>query len=123
MKFTFLFAGVAALAAPLAAQAQAAPLSAVRYLAAAQCVAYAETPRLQGDGLNISALKQAMDSANVTVDVVQQSRRNTRQAHFIAARAHDDDRGLAELRRRRDEACAGFVETGLVQGPSASQPS
>lgn len=123
MKYGLFVAAALMLAAPLSAFAESDRMSDGRYLAAAQCVAYAELPQLTADTFNVSALKQAVDSQNVTSSVRDRARATERDAHRLSSRAGEEERAITALRYRRDEACAGFVSTGLVQAAAATPAS
>lgn len=122
---TRLLVCVAALAlcAP-AAFAQTARMTDQDYLRASRCLAYNDIAALQSDGYNTTALRQALDRAypsDIARSVSNSQRRNIRAA---GVRARDRAEAVAELRTRRDQTCAGFVATGLVQaGAPAAQAS
>jgi Tfp pilus assembly protein PilV len=105
--------------APLSAQAQE-RMSDARYIAAQQCLAYADLTQLQADPLDFSALREAATSGYRSSSVSAVARDN---ANRIRARANGADNvtnGLEELRQQRDEACGSFVERGLVQNQGQS---
>jgi hypothetical protein len=116
MKRMFLIAAALIIAAPLSAHAQE-RMSDARYLAAHRCLAYADLEQFQADSGNFSALREAADAGGRLGSVRSEARTQARDIRVRANGASVD-----ELRERRDQACAGFVERGLVQlnGASAS---
>ncbi|WP_135210893.1 hypothetical protein [Vitreimonas flagellata] len=114
MKRMFLIAAALIIATPLSAHAQE-RMSDARYLAANRCLAYAELDQLQADGANFSALRDAADAGGRLGSVRAEART---QARDIRARANGAN--VDELRERRDETCASFVQHGLVQLNDAS---
>ncbi len=101
--------------APLSANAEEARMSDARYLAASQCLAYADLPELQSDGANFSALHAAAGVGFHSGSVVADARENAARVRAQARRLSGMNNGLQQLREERDSACAGFVQRGLVQ--------
>lgn len=116
MKRMFLIVAALVIAAPLSAHAQE-RMSDWRYLAAQRCLAYADLQQFQADSGNFSALREAAEAGGRLGSVRSQARTQARDIRVRASGATID-----ELRERRDEACASFVQNGLVQlnGASAS---
>jgi hypothetical protein len=116
MKHLLVITAALVVLTPLAAHAQE-RMSDARYLAANRCLAYAELGELQGDAVDFGALRSAVEVGNRERTIVSQVRQNTR-----AIRARATTLSAEELRQRRNDACAGFAERGLVQlgGPGAS---
>ncbi len=116
-----LFSITLALAAltPLAAQAQE-RMSDTRYISAQRCLAYSDLAQLQGDGFDFTALREASDYGNRQIMIQTRTREATRQVHASAYRLGSSERALTELRQRRDDACASFVEGGLVRHGAAN---
>ena len=109
MKQILVIIAAAAVLAPLSAYAQE-RMSDARYLAANQCLAYADLTDLQGDPVNFSALREAVEVGNRERSITAQVRQNTRSIRARATTA-----SVEQLRSRRDQACTRFVERGLVQ--------
>lgn len=106
---------------PISAHAQT-RFSDQRFLAANQCLAYGNLPQLSSDPVDLSALREASQTGFRDQTIASQARDQTRQVRARASGMASTESGLAELRQRRDDACASFVERGLVQvgGSSAS---
>jgi|GEM_PF-3296779 len=114
MRRMFTIFVALAVLTPLSANAQE-RMSDQRYLAASECLAYGELPSLNSDPVDLSALREAADTGFRSQSIAGEARD---QARRIRARANGMARaenGVAELRERRDAACASFVERGLVQ--------
>lgn len=103
--------------APLSAQAQE-RMSDARYIAAQECLAYANLSQLQSDGVNFSALQDAVRPGFRESNVSSQARENARRVRARANNLATTPNGVQELREQRDAACASFVERGLVQNQS-----
>lgn len=114
MKYVLSIALALTTLTPLAANAQE-RMSDTRYMAAQRCLAYADVEQLQGDGFDYTALREAADYGNRQLMIQTRTREATRQVHASAYRLGSSERALTELRQRRDDACASFVEGGLVQ--------
>ena len=109
MKHMLVIIAAAAVLAPFAANAQE-RMSDARFLAANRCLAYADLDALQGDSANFTALREAADVGVREPTITTRVRQNTR-----GIRARATSASVEELRARRDEACASFTATGLVQ--------
>jgi hypothetical protein len=107
-----------AVLAPLSANAQE-RMSDARYIAASRCIAYADLPQLQSDPLDITALRTAASTGYRSQSVASDAQENARRVRVTANGLANSERGVDELRQRRDEACASFVELGLVQHGAA----
>ena len=105
--------------APLSAQAQE-RMSDARYIAAQQCLAYADLSQLQADGVDVAGLREAVRPGFRDSAVASQTRENARRLRARANNLATTPNGVEELREQRDAACAGFVERGLVQNRSQS---
>lgn len=115
MKKVIVVAAIAVLT-PLTAYAQE-RMSDAQYLAANRCLAYADLEQLQADRANVASLREAVEVGRRDPAVNAQVRQTARGIRARASTLNAD-----ELRSRRNEACAGFVQSGLVQlgGSSAS---
>lgn len=109
--------------APFSAHAQQ-RLSDTRYIAAQQCLAYADLTQLQSDQIDVSALRDAAGSGYRASNVAAIARDNTNRIRARGSNLENTSNGLEELRELRDEACGSFVERGLVQrqGSAAGAP-
>lgn len=108
--------------APLPANAQE-RMSDARYLSAQRCLAYADLSQLQSDALDFSALRQAVEPGYRSSSVAADARQDANRIRATARALANVESGLDELRERRDEACASFVERGLVQGGASTRAS
>ncbi|HYD89006.1 MAG TPA: hypothetical protein VEA80_16135 [Vitreimonas sp.] len=99
---------------PLNATAQE-RMSDQRYLAASECLAYGDLPSLSGDPVDLSGLRTAVGEGFRSQAIAGEARDQTRRVRARANGMARSESGLAELRERRDVACASFVERGLVQ--------
>ena len=113
MKYMFLGAAAFMMLAPSIAQAR--DLTDASYLSASRCVAYAQLPQLSGDGVDVSTLSADIAAYNTVPIIESRARGLARDARLAGRRAGDDPRDVATLRDRRDDACAGFVATGMIQ--------
>jgi hypothetical protein len=100
---------------PVSAYAQETRMSDARYISAQRCLAYADLPQLQSDPLDFSALRQAVEPGYRSSSVTADARNTASRVRATASSLANEANGLDELRERRDEACASFVERGLVQ--------
>jgi hypothetical protein len=100
--------------APLSAQAQE-RMSDARYIAAQQCLAYADLSQLQSDGVDVAGLREAVRPGFRETAVSSEARENARRVRARANNLATQPNGVQELREQRDAACASFVERGLVQ--------
>jgi hypothetical protein len=100
--------------APVTAHAQT-RMSDARYISAQRCLAYADLPQLQSDGLDFSALRDAAAPGYRSSAVASDARENAQRVRASANLLANATGGLDELRERRDDACGGFLERGLVQ--------
>jgi hypothetical protein len=108
---------------PLSANAQE-RLSDARYIAAQHCLAYASLAQLQSDPVDVSALREAVRPGFRDSAVSSEARENARRLRARANNLATTPNGVQELREQRDQACATFVERGLVQsGGSTSGAS
>lgn len=123
MKRILLIAAAIAALAPLSATADTERMSDARYLAASQCLAYADLPELQSDGANFSSLRSAASVGFHSGSVVADARENVARVRAQARRLSGMNNGLQQLRDERDAACAGFVQRGLVQIEASRAPS
>jgi len=115
MKKLLVIAAAIAVLAPIGAFAQE-RMSDARYLAANRCLAYSDLTALQGDGADFAGLREAVQVGGRERSITTQVRQDTR-----AIRARATSASVEQLRTRRDEACASFANTGLVQlGASGS---
>lgn len=109
---------------PLAAHAQE-RMSDARYIAAQHCLAYADLSQLSSDPVDFAPLREAVSNGYRSSAVVSEARENARRIRGRAGNLSTFNDGVEELRTQRDEACAAFVERGLVhntqsQGSGAS---
>jgi len=104
---------------PLSAHAQE-RMSDARYIAAQRCLAYAELTQLQSDTLDFSALRQAVEPGYRSSAVASDARENANRVRARANNLATTTDGVQELREQRDQACANFVERGLVQSGGSS---
>jgi hypothetical protein len=119
-----MLAVAAALAfTPLSAMAQSERISDAQYIAAARCVSFAALPQLQGDTFDVSALRAMVDAQVRSPLVRDQVRSESDRIRRSGARARDSASAAVRLRAQRDEACAGFISTGMVRTETPSQPS
>lgn len=109
MKHLVITVAAVAVLAPLAANAQE-RMSDARYLAASRCLAYADLEQLQSDPADFSSLREAADAGQRQRAIRERARESARDIR-LAARSLDAE----QLRDRRDQDCAGFIERGLVQ--------
>jgi hypothetical protein len=109
MKHLLIVTAAAVVLTPLAANAQE-RMSDARYLAAQRCLAYADLSQLEGDSANFTGLRSAAEVGARQRSITAQVRQDTR-----GIRARATTLSGEELRSRRDEACAGFSDVGLVQ--------
>jgi hypothetical protein len=98
---------------PLAAHAQE-RMSDARYIAAQQCLAYAELSQLASDPIDFAPLREAVSNGYRSSAVASEARENARRVRGRANNVATFADGVQELRGQRDEACAAFVERGLV---------
>jgi hypothetical protein len=119
MKRLFSIALALAALTPVAAQATE-RMTDARYVSAQRCLAYSDLSQLQGDGFDFTALREASDYGNRNLTIQTRTRETTRQVRASAYRLGSSDRAVTELRGRRDDACASFVEGGLVQHNAAN---
>jgi len=103
----------AAVAAPAFAQSER--MSDASYIAASRCIAYSDLPQLESDPVDVGALRQAMSGGFRSSSVASETRDEARRVRATANSIARSERGIDELRQRRDDACARFVERGLVQ--------
>ena len=122
MKRIIAIFAVAALLAPAAAVAQE-RMSDARYIAASRCLAYADLPQLASDGADFTRLREASETGRRTREIVAQAQENARRTRVTARSWGEDERSVQQLRQPREDACTGFVETGLVQLPTSSPAS
>lgn len=119
MKRLIITALVLSALTPLSAHAQE-RMSDARYIAAQHCLAYADLDQLRSDPIDFSALRGAVEpgyrSSAVTADTRDQASRIRARAGFLA----NTNGGLEELRDGREQACARFVERGLVHNTGAT---
>ncbi len=119
MKRLFTIALALGALTPLTAQAQE-RMTDARYISAQRCLAYSELQQLQADGLDFTALREAADVGARDGSIISRTRETARQVRSSARWLAQSERGLSELRTRRDDACARFVERGLVQHGATS---
>jgi hypothetical protein len=119
MKRIIALIAAAALLAPALAAAQE-RMSDARYLAASRCLAYADLPQLASDGADFTRLREAAETGRRAREIVAQAEESARRTRVTARSWGEDERSVAQLRERREDACAGFVETGLVQMRAAA---
>lgn len=119
MKRAFVFAALMLLATPTAFAQDNQRLEGSEYLAASRCVALSNVRQLHEDGYDVTSLERLVRRyySPVANAVAQTQANNIRRD---GARAGDDAAKISELRARRDENCAGFVATGLVQAPAGA---
>lgn len=122
MKRIIALIAAAAVLAPSLALAQE-RMSDARYLAASRCLAYADLPQLQSDGADFTDLREATEEGRRAREIVAEAEENARRTRVTARSWGDGERSLTQLRQRRGDACAGFVETGLVQLPASAPAS
>lgn len=122
MKRIIALFAVAALLAPAAAVAQE-RMSDARYIAASRCLAYADLPQLASDGADFTRLREATEAGRRTREIVAEAEENARRTRVTARSWGEDERSVQQLRQRREDACAGFVGTGLVQLPASARGS
>jgi hypothetical protein len=118
MKRIIALIAVAIVLAPSLAVAQE-RMSDARYLAASRCLAYADLPQLQADGADFTALREAAETGRRAREIVAEAEENARRTRVTARSWGEGERSVTQLRQRREDACAGFVQTGLVQLPTA----
>lgn len=108
---------------PLAAHAQE-RMSDARYIAAQQCLAFADLSQLSSDPVDFSPLREAVSSGYRSSAVTSEARENARRVRGRANNVATFADGVQELRTQRDEACSSFMERGLVhsQGQAAGAP-
>lgn len=104
---------------PLSANAQE-RMSDARYIAAQHCLAYADLSQLRSDPVDVSALREAVSNGYRSSAVVSEARENARRIRGRAGNLTTFADGEQELRAQRDEACASFVERGLVHNQSGN---
>lgn len=114
MKKIITILAAFAVLAPVTANAQE-RLSDTGYVAASRCLAYAELPQLGSDGVDYTALRASVDAGSRPRAITARARDATRQIRGLAGGTETE-----VLRTRRDEACASFVQQGLVQAGSSS---
>lgn len=113
MKRSLLLAVVLAATATTPAFAQR--MSDASFIAASRCIAYSDLPQLASDPMDVTALREAMSGGFRSQAVASQARDHANRVRARAASLAQSEGGIDELRERRDEACANFVERGLVQ--------
>jgi hypothetical protein len=90
------------------------------FLAATECLAYADHRALESEGFNTDALREAVSDNRYRVNPVIRERAE-RRADQIRRNQPFSESGLQSLRDHREESCAPFFTQGLVQrGGSAS---
>lgn len=114
MKLVFAALFLAAAVAPLAANAEE-RLSDARYISASRCLAYADLPQLQSDGADFTALRAAVDAGFRSSTIRSQVRQEAQRIRVNASSSANRRNSVEDLRESRDQACASFVERGLVQ--------
>jgi hypothetical protein len=114
MKRISALLAIALVATPMTAFAQQTRLSDAHYLAASQCLAYADVQQLQGDG-DFSGLRQAVRVGYRNQDIASQARDAAQRTRLTTRSLLGFEGGIDEARAQRDAACASFVQTGLVQ--------
>lgn len=122
MKRIIALIAATAVLAPALAIAQE-RMSDARYIAAARCLAFADLPQLRADGADFTRLREATEEGRRAREIVAEAEENARRTRITARSWGDDERSLTQLRQRRQDACAGFVETGLVQISTATPAS
>jgi hypothetical protein len=115
MKYAYIAVTALFMAASPSAFAQSERMNDVSFITASRCVAYAELPQLSADVYDFSTLKTAVADQSVNPEIRRRAREAERNAHLAGLRAGDDARAVEGLRNRRDDACASFVSSGLVQ--------
>lgn len=118
MKRILAIAAAAAVLAPALAVAQE-RMSDAHFIAASRCISFAELPQLQSDSVDVSALRTAVARGFRSESVSSDARNEARRVRVTAPSIAAAEGGVDELRRRRDEACSSFVQTGLVQQGAA----
>lgn len=109
MKRMLIVVAAVAVLAPLTAHAQE-RMSDARYLAASRCLAYADLEPLQSDPADFTSLRETANVGQRPPAIRERARTDVRNIRHIA-RSLD----AAQLRTRREDACAAFAERGLVQ--------
>ncbi len=117
MKHIVIAAFAISAIAPLSAHAQE-RMSDARYIAAQHCLAYADLTQLRTDPVDVSALREAVSNGYRSSAVASEARENARRIRGRANNLTTFADGEQELRTLRDEACAPFVERGLVHNQS-----
>lgn len=123
MKRTLTMLVMVSALAPLTAHAEDARMSDASYIAASRCLAYADLPQLQADGADFSRLRAAAAIGYHNQAAVTQAQEDARRTRVTARSWGDDERSVTQLRERRDDACSGFVSTGLVQLQTSPAPN
>jgi hypothetical protein len=122
MKKFLITAVLVSTLTPLSAHAQE-RMSDARYIAAQHCLAYADLEQLRSDPIDFSALREAVApgyrSSAVTADARDTANRVRARAGLLA----NANGGMEELRDSREQACARFVERGLVHNSGAAASS
>lgn len=119
MKACFAVAAIFLISASIPALAEEERMSDGRYIAASRCLAYTQLPQLSGD-TSSAALNQAVDAQHPNARASERANAEARDVRLAGRRAGDDAEKIQLLRARRDEACAGFVESGLLQAAAPS---
>lgn len=115
MKATYLTAALLLISTAFPAFAETERMSDGRYMAASRCVAYAQLPQLSNDGFDIAPLAEAVDDARPSYMASQRADSDARDVRLAGRRAGDNAGDIERLRIRRDEVCADFVSSGLLQ--------
>jgi hypothetical protein len=115
MKYAYIAVIALFTASIPSAFAESDRLTDAQYLTASRCVAYAELSQLSADTFDYASLKSAVDSQRVDPLIRDRARESRRDAVLAGQRAGDNAVAVADLRTRRDGACASFVSSGLVR--------
>ena len=121
MKYMFIGAAAFMMLAPSFAQAQ--EMTDGRYISASRCVAYASLSQFSNDAFDVSALNAEIASYAPGYGARGQAREAAGDARRAGMRAGDNERSIANLRDRRDQACAGFTSSGVVQANTTNPAS
>lgn len=123
MQRLALIAAAFVLCAPAAVAQTNVRLEDRDFVRASRCIALANVPQLRADAYNVDALERASRGYSPTQIEREYARSESDQIRQAGIDARRDETALSQLRTRRNESCASFVSTGLVQAAARAQAS
>lgn len=115
MQRTFVLAALLAASMAMPAMASEQRMSDATYLSAARCLAFTDLPQMSDAGFDATSLREAFTTQRGgRMQIVRnQARTDARDIERLGQRS-DSEREVASLRERMDDACASFVQRGMV---------